>query len=294
MSFEVVGEVRAHLGESPRWDAARQRLVWVDLWGNAIHSTDPTTGVTTTIDTVDPATSVTPTTWGHLATIGDRLYAVSDGEVLAVSEALARPGGRCNDSGVDPRGRVVVGTMAWTAADPGLGDLWSVDPRSGRRLLVADVGLANGIAWSADGATLWLVDTRARTLTAYPHDLESGTVGEPTVVVDVPEGDGVPDGIAIDAADHVWVCLHGGGVVRRYRPDGTAVGDLEVPVAGVTACAFGGPDLDQLFVTTGRGPRVSAGEVDPLTGRVFVAQIGTRGRLVATADWPAPSVRSTP
>jgi sugar lactone lactonase YvrE len=159
---------------------------------------------------------------------------------------------------------------------------------------VGDVGLANGVAWSGDGSTLWLVDTHARTLTAYPYDLESGTVGAATLVIEVPERDGVPDGIAVDADDHVWVCLHGAGVVRRYRPDGTVVGDLEVPVPGVTACTFGGPGLDQLFVTTGRGPRVGADEVDLLTGRVFVAQVGTRGRLVATADWPAPSVRSTP
>ncbi|MGN6333176.1 MAG: SMP-30/gluconolactonase/LRE family protein [Motilibacteraceae bacterium] len=267
---ELVGDTRAHLGESPRWLPDAGCLAWVDLWGGTLLVTDPSTGATTRIPVGSPLTSVVPAAVGLLLTRGSRLGRLVDGAFVPLTRVLARPGGRCNDSGVDPSGRVLVGTMGWTAADPLLGDVARIDAQGVASVLLEGLGLANGLAWNRDGSLLWVVDTKARSVSAYRYDALEASLGAPALVVDLSGMDGVPDGLAVDAQDHLWVCLHGAGTVLRIDPGGRPVGAVHLPVPGVTACAFGGERLDQLFVTTGRSPAVDADAVHPLTGSLFV------------------------
>jgi sugar lactone lactonase YvrE len=91
---------------------------------------------------------------------------------------------------------------------------------------------------------------------------------------------GIPDGLAVDADGYLWVALHGGGAVHRYRPGGHLDGRVELPVSQVTACTFGGPGLDQLYITTSRLDMDPAAE--PGAGALFRADVGVTGLPAAT------------
>jgi sugar lactone lactonase YvrE len=133
--------------------------------------------------------------------------------------------------------------------------------------------VTNGPAVSADGRVLYATDTRGGTI--YAHDLDHGVPGEPRRFVQFEEGWGRPDGMAVDAEGHLWVCHWGGSRISRFSPEGALERIVPVPTAQVTKCAFGGPDLSTLYVTTaaiGHDPTV-----DPMAGHVFAVETGVRG-----------------
>ncbi|WP_436499736.1 SMP-30/gluconolactonase/LRE family protein [Actinokineospora sp. HUAS TT18] len=249
--------MRAELGESPVWDPATGHLHWVDLWGGRVHSTDVTSGLTTSVAVDAPVSAVVAVAGGGLiACRGDQL--VRPGAEVLVG-GLAAPGTRLNDAAVDPDGTLWFGTMGWTAADTRPGALLRF--RDGRASVALNgTGLANGIAWSPDGRTLWFADSARGTVSAYRV---ARVLGPPLVVIAVP---GVPDGLCVDADGGVWVALFGGGALHRYAPDGELVGVLRLSESHPTNCAFGGPGLDELYVTTARRSSTSSGallRVDP-------------------------------
>jgi sugar lactone lactonase YvrE len=149
-----------------------------------------------------------------------------------------------------------------------------LDPDGTARVVLRGVTVSNGIAWSPDGGTAYYIDTAAHRIDAFDHDPDRGLSGRrPLVSVD--EAAGLPDGLAVDAEGHLWVALFGGGAVHRYQPGGRLDAKVDVPVGQVTACTFGGPRLDQLFITTSRlGLGLAA---EPEAGEVFSADVGVAG-----------------
>ena len=183
---------------------------------------------------------------------------------------------RMNDGDVDPAGRFVAGSMARDAR-PEMGSLYLREIDGSVRTLIAGVTISNGLAWSANGDLMYYVDSGLQAIDVMDYDLESGTISQRRRWVDVPENDGTPDGIAIDSEGCLWVALWGGGKVRRYSPDAQVIGEVELPVPRVSACGFGGPGLDRLFITTaavGRGPDIDVGGLD---GALFVVEPGCSG-----------------
>jgi sugar lactone lactonase YvrE len=120
--------------------------------------------------------------------------------------------------------------------------------------VVDDVMLANGIAWSPSGDTLYFVDSLRQRILAFPFDVDSGAVGAGEPYLDIPREDGMPDGIAVDREGAVWVALAAGGVVCRYSASGALREQLTLPTSYPTSCTFGGATLGQLFITTGCRP----------------------------------------
>jgi sugar lactone lactonase YvrE len=281
---DVLIDLHARLGEGPRWDHRTGVLAWVDILSGLVHQTDPDRGVTTSIPV---GTSI-----GALALYG------TDGYLLALRNAFATLAGteigvihrlfdeedrRTNDGSVDPNVRFLVGSMALDAG-PRMGSLYVRDLDGAVRTLFDGVTISNGLAWSADGGTMFYVDSVLQGVDVMDYDLESGAVSRRRRWVDVPEADGIPDGIAMDADGCLWVALYGGGRVRRYSPAGKVIGEVELPVPRVTSCAFGGRELDRLFITTaaaggpgdGRGPH----------GALFVVEPGARGRESTVVPGP--------
>lgn len=125
--------------------------------------------------------------------------------------------------------------------------------------------VSNGLDWSHDGRTAYYVDTATQRIDVLDYDVASGlTDRRPFVSID--PADGAPDGLTVDRAGGVWIALWGGSCVRRYTAEGRLDLTVEVPVSQVTACTFGGPRLDRLFITTSRhglpeSPQLSAGAV---------------------------------
>jgi sugar lactone lactonase YvrE len=235
---EIVVRANAKLAEGPRWDAARRRLLWVDIEGCALHVLERDEDRAITLPAMVGACA--PADDGRvLVALADRL-ALLDLETEALEQVAAFPHGagvRANDGVCDDAGTFWIGTMALDQR-PGGGALYRFDGELTR--ILEAVTISNGIGWLRDGRMLY-VDSPTRRV-----DVLDGTERTPWAQV---EG-GLPDGLAVDDEDGVWVAVHGGGAVHRYV-DGTLDHVLRVPVDDVTACAFGGDDGRTLFVTGG-------------------------------------------
>ena len=274
------------LGEGPFWDAPRRRLLWVDILGGNVHE-----GVLDG-DRVRPTTS-------H--PFGERVGAVvaaGDGTLLVAAErtlVVVHPDGRrdvraqivpdgvrrhLNDGGTDPAGRFLVGTLSW-AGPSETEELVRLEPDGRITLIDDDIRLSNGLAWSADGRTMYSTDSKRTTIFTRPYDPATGAVGarRPHLTV---EGEGVdPDGMAIDADGHLWIAIWGGSEVRRYSPDGRVVDRIAAPAPHTTSVAFAGDDLRTLVITTATLDLTDDElRANPLSGRLFTARVDVAGQPV--------------
>jgi sugar lactone lactonase YvrE len=277
-------DARARLGEGPVWEARSGRLAWVDIEGRELHSTDPGTGATTTQPMPLPIGIAVPReSGGYIAALEDGFHAIDaqggTERVAAIDSEAGRL--RFNDGACDPVGRFLAGTMAYDYA-PGAAALYRLDPDLRVSRLLGDVTISNGLGWSPDGGTMYYVDTPTRRIDAFDYDVATGAISGRRPFVDI-DGVGRPDGLCVDVEGAVWVALWPGWSVRRYLADGTLDAILAVPVAEVSSCTFGGPDLDELFITTAwTGLSDEERQAQPHAGSLFRASVGVRGLPRAT------------
>jgi sugar lactone lactonase YvrE len=244
---EPVGPLTARLGEGPRWDAEAGRLLWVDIEGGLLHAGDRTIDCGAMVGAVAP--------WAGdvvLAALADGLAAVdvAGGSVRRLAEfPHGRPGMRSNDGACDAAGRFWIGTMALDESR-GAGALYRYDADGSLHTVLTEITLSNGLGWDAANRLMYYVDSPTQRIDVFDFDVASGTVENRRPFAVIPEADGIPDGLAIDDQGGIWVALHGGAQVRRFDPDGSVSGSVEVPVPKVTACCFAG---SRLFVTARDG-----------------------------------------
>ena len=267
MSVDVAIDVRALLGEGPRWDARRQHLVWVDINGRALHVFDPARGHDRAITLDNRPGAAAPMTDGRiLVALADRLVALDlDNESLETLVVLPHgPEMRMNDGVCDPAGRFWVGSMELDEAP----DRAALYRFAGGVLdvVLEPVSLSNGLGWSPDARLMYYVDSPTYAIDVFDFELATGTPTGRRRFAGIERGAGVPDGLAVDDEGGVWVALWGGFAVRRYTPDGQLDRVIEVPAEHVTACAFGGADRRSLFITTAAPD-----------GRVYVTEPGIGG-----------------
>jgi sugar lactone lactonase YvrE len=276
---ELLVDARARIGEGPVWDERSGRVVWVDIEGRALHSTDPETGATSTQPMPMPIGVAVPRqSGGYVAALEDGFYSIdADGRTDRIAEIDNRARGlRFNDGACDPAGRFLAGTMAYDFK-PGAGSLYRLDPDLRVSRLLDDVTISNGLGWSPDGGTMYYVDTPTMRIDAFDYDVESGAMSGRRPFVEI-DGDGRPDGLCVDVEGAVWIALWPGWSVRRYLVDGTLDAILPLPVAQVSSCAFGGPALDELFITSAWSTLSDeARAAQPLAGGLFRASVATRG-----------------
>ncbi len=270
MRAEQVTEPVADHGEGPVWWPGWGGLRWVDMLAGDVLSLDATGGVHR-LHIGDVAAVVRPRTAGGMIAAVERRVVLLDADDRpegAFPELWTDPGVRMNEGACDPDGRFCVGSMAYDSG-PGRGRLNRIDPDGTTAVLLDAVTVSNGLAWSPDGATVYYNDTPTGRVDRF--DYAGGELTGRRPFATVPS----PDGLCVDAEGHVWVALWGGHAVVRLDPAGREVGRIEVPASQVTACTFGGPDLDQLYVTTSRHGVDRAAE--PLAGSLFRADVGVRG-----------------
>jgi sugar lactone lactonase YvrE len=188
------------------------------------------------------------------------------------------PENRFNDGKCDPAGRYWAGTMSLTD-QPSKGALYQLEADHTVKRLIPDVSISNGLAWTSDGGTMYFADTPTRQIAAFDYDLVTGDVNNRRTVVHIPEDQGFPDGMTIDSEGMIWVAHWDGWQVSRWNPNtGEQLCAIPVPASQVTSCTFGGPDLDQLFITTARvGLDEEELSKQPLAGGVFRAMPGVKG-----------------
>jgi sugar lactone lactonase YvrE len=272
---EQLTEACAEHGEGPVWSPSWGGLRWVDmLAGDMLALREDGTVARRHLGTVLAA--LRPRADGGMVIALERQFALAergDAELRPLGELWTDPAIRFNDGGCDPQGRFYCGSMAY-ASSFGAGCLYRLDPDGTARAVLRGVTVSNGMAWSPDGGTAYYIDTATHRIDAFDHDPDRGLSGRrPLVSLD--EAAGLLDGLAVDAEGHLWVALFGGGAVHRYQPGGSLDAKIDLPVRQVTACTFGGPRLDQLFITTSRlglGPAA-----EPGAGAVFRADVGVAG-----------------
>ncbi len=189
-------------------------------------------------------------------------------------EILTDPGFHLNEGGCDPQGRFWCGATTYDDLE-GACSLYRVEANGSFATALSGITCSNGLVWSADGATAFYVDSNAGGIDAFAFDGATGALTDRRRFVEIEASLGLPDGLAIDEEDGLWVALWGGGAVHRYDARGCLSEVIELPVPKVTACTFGGPDGRTLYITTSR-LGMSAEEFLE-AGALFSFRAGVRG-----------------
>jgi sugar lactone lactonase YvrE len=263
---EPVGNIHSQWGEGPVW--WRGALYFVDIEGHHVHRYDPASGEEKTWDVGQRVGTVVPRESGGLVIAGDHgLFFLDEitGLLTAIADPEAdKPDNRFNDGKCSPDGRLFAGTIN-LVKKTGDARLYRLDPDLTLHEAFGPVTNSNGIAWSADGATVFYIDTPRREVLAF--DYTNGQLRNMRSVISTAGLDASPDGMAIDASGHLWIAFCHGGCVVCYDPvTGNELRRVELPCLETTACAFGGPDLADLYVTTGVHKSIQ----EEHAGRLFV------------------------
>ena len=276
----LVLDAGAHVAESPLWDASTGCLLWVDIEREEVHHFDPSTGNDRMIDVGQSVGAVVGRRrGGYVLAVADGFAVLeSDGSVSRLVSVEAEiPENRMNDGKCDPRGRFFAGTVARDFASPS-GSLYRLDADLTVRRMLAGVWASNGMGWSLDGRLMYYVDSLAHSVDVLDFDLETGEAVNRRKLVQIPPSDGNPDGMTVDRAGYLWVAFWGGWAIRRFAPDGNFVMQVDLPVANVTSCAFGGPLFNDLYITTAsKGLSPKERSERPHAGGIFRVSLETGG-----------------
>jgi sugar lactone lactonase YvrE len=268
---EQVTDVVAFHGEGPVWSPRWGGLRWVDMLAGDVLSLG-SDGSIERRHVGQVAAALRPRRGGG-AVIGiERGFALedADGSIRPLDEVWSDPSVRMNEGGCDPDGRFYCGSMAYDQRQ-GAASLYRLDPDGTVYAVLTGLTVSNGLEWSPDGTLAYHTDTATHTIAVYSYDRDAGLT-ERRVFVALEHR---PDGLTVDAEGGVWTALSDGGAVQRYTTDGHLDAVIELPARKVTACTFGGTNLDELFITTSR-EGLSPGE-DPLAGALFRALPGIAG-----------------
>jgi sugar lactone lactonase YvrE len=276
LSIDVVERSAGDLAESPLWDAATGQLFWVDITSGSLHRRDAH-GVRTKWDLHGQVGCVVLRRGGGAVVALDRgLYKLNleSGELTFLADTTRGPLVRYNDGKCDRDGRLWIGTFDDTGETRAA--LYRLE--AGRPLECVRSGASgsNGIDWSPDGRILYWVDSLLNTIFAFDFNLETGAIRSARPLVT--KGRGVPDGITVDSDGCLWCAWWDGWCVTRHRPDGSLIQTLEMPVARPTSVVFGGPHLDELYVTSAAGGlSPESDRAGALAGALFVHRPGVSG-----------------
>jgi sugar lactone lactonase YvrE len=281
VSVEVFADLHADVGEAPHWDDRTNTLLFVDLTRGAVFRYDQSGARLGSFDVGQEVGAVVPRRDGGLVlAVRDGIAVASDtGEGLEVTAPVERdkPGNRMNDAKCDPAGRLLAGTMAFDLS-PHSAALYRVEPDWSFEQIVRDVTQSNGMAWSPDGSRMYFIDSATQGIDVFDYEAGTGSAGNRRRLVTIDAARGIPDGMTADDEGNLWVACFGDAAVRCFSPAGEQLDEILLPVTQVTSCAFGGPGLADLYVTTA-AYRLSTGQLksEPHAGATFVCRPGAVG-----------------
>lgn len=285
MIAERVVDCRNRHGEGIFWNPADGLVWWTDIEGRALWSYDPARGNSEKTAMQDRVCCFAPRrTGGLIVAFADRvvfLDPATGAEDLIHTFEPDNPETRLNDGRTDRAGRFVLGGMNEVSGTAN-SSVISIAPDLSVRTLIEGISCANSTCFAPDGATMFFADTPDREIVAYDYDTATGAVSNRRVHASFADEPGLPDGSCVDAEGGVWNAEWEGRRVVRVAPDGKIDRVIDVPVWKPTCCAFGGPDLDTLFITTSR--LMSSEDVlanEPDSGGLFAVKPGIRGVIDA-------------
>lgn len=274
----------AELGEGTLWSVREQSLYWVDILGRQLHRYRLADGDKASWQFDEEISAVAECASGPALIVTLRRgFAMFDptrpNEAPRYLHQPEEPAGnRFNDGKCDAQGRFWGGTMDWDCREP-TGVLYRFDADGTCTAHERGITVSNGPTWSADGRTLYFNDTAPNRIYAYDFDPEAGTLANRRQWLRLAANDGYPDGMTTDAAGRLWICHWGGSCVSCHDPvSGEELTRITLPVAHVTNCAFGGPDLQTLYITSAwSGLDSTQREAQPLAGALFAVDLDCSG-----------------
>jgi sugar lactone lactonase YvrE len=287
MQIELALAASATIGESPTWVPEEQALYWIDIKAPALHWLEPTSRATRNWSL--------PSDVGGFALNNDRSRALvalrsglfwldlASGSLTEIAPPPFDPDlHRFNEGACDSRGRFWIGTMFDPrnprAKKPEPAGLFTFTTAEGLRRAPDESQLHNGMAWSPDERLFYLAHSYSHVVHVFAYDGASGRLSGRRPFIAPPSQVGIPDGAAVDAEGGYWSALHGGGRLRRYHPDGSLDREIMLPVSQPTMCAFGGRQLDMLYITSAAdGLSQQALAREPFAGSVFRCRPGVLG-----------------
>ncbi|MFB8373471.1 SMP-30/gluconolactonase/LRE family protein [Paenibacillus taichungensis] len=273
----------ALLGEGPSWDAEHNRLLWVDIESYKVHVYIPATGEDRTYDVGEHVGAVVPYHGDEVVVAlrsGFHTYNLLTGDLQPIEDPeKGKDNNRFNDGKCDALGRFWAGTMSMNNESKA-GAFYCLEEGQPVRTLFRDVSTSNGLGWSPDQRKMYYIDTPTRSIDRFDFDLAAGVITNRTSVIAIPEEFGYPDGMTVDSEGMLWVAHWGGGRVTRWNPHtAELLQQIEVPADQVTSCCFGGPDLEDLYITTARiGIQEERLMETPNAGSLFVIKPGVKGQ----------------
>jgi sugar lactone lactonase YvrE len=277
---ELIADYGCVTGEGPLWHPGQQRLYWCDIPRGRLYRYDPATGEHEMCHEGEVLGGFTIQADGALLLFGTRgaVRIWREGELTTVIDEIPEEREtRFNDVIADPVGRVFCGTMP---TGERLGRLYRLDPDGTLTRVLEGVGCSNGMGFTPDEKGMYYTDSARREIYLFDYDRESGEIANRRVFVRIPEGEGVPDGMTVDAEGTVWSARWGGGCLVRYgRVDGeqaaSEVQRIPFPAKKVSSVTFGGPDYGDIYVTTAGGDRKE--EEGAGAGALFRLRLGIQG-----------------
>lgn len=277
----VLNNTKLLLGEGAIWSSLWNKFLYVDIEGKKVGIVDPIYKTIEERYLGENVGTVVPTQDGRLIVGLETTIKVFDFDTEELNELVKIEtdtlSNRSNDGKCDAAGRLWIGTMNKNAKGAA-GALYCFD---GKRIKkkIANTKVSNGICWSSDAKTMYYIDSFDYNIKSYDFDLISGDISNENIVVEVPQKDGMPDGMAIDQEGMLWVAMWGGSCVNRYNPfSGELVGKVELDAPHVTSCAFGGLDMKQLLITTAIVGLNEEQLIEfPNSGSLFLVDVGIKG-----------------
>lgn len=279
--WQLAADAGDLIGEGPAWESARASLLWTDIAGQRIHRLDPASGAVWTRELEQMAGAVLPRAAGGLALcLQDGVYLTDTDEGEPTLFTPVEPDDRStrlNDVKTDRAGRLWGGTMALDAS-PGAGAFYRIEPDGTVTTVARPVSISNGIDWSPAGDLMYYIDTTTQRVDVFDFDLQRGEASGRRPFIRFDESFGIPDGMTVDVEGCLWVAFYDGWAVRRFTPAGRLERTVELPAARTTSCCFGGPELDQLYVTSARAGLTDTQLAEqPHAGALFVIEPGVVG-----------------
>jgi sugar lactone lactonase YvrE len=270
------------LGEGPFWHDPRQSFFWVDIDGKKLHEYNIENKKVNTWQFQFRPSLLSLDTKGQMMIAFQGRLARFDLETENLTWLMDIEKGndqiRTNDGGIDPSGRLWIGTMHVQFKE-GEGSLYCIGHDFSITKKISKLTIPNGLVWSLDGLTMYHIDSSTKKVSAYLFDKQTGEIKFDRIAITISPNAGSPDGMCMDEEGMLWIAHWDGFAVCRWNPDtGKLLEKIEVPVPQVSSCAFGGRDFKQLFITTARENfTMEMVEKYPESGSVYVAQVEVRG-----------------
>jgi len=278
---ELAVDCRNILGESVTWDHDAKRVYWLDIESRELWTLDPASGRTSTHKAAERIACFALRQRGGLLAgfaSGFAFYDPDSGQrqdIVKFEPDIANT--RLNDGKTDRQGRFIAGGFDEVEGKP-ISSVVRIDPDGRMTTLFDSVACANGTCFSPDGKTMYFADTNAATMWSFDYDPTRGTLGNRRIVASFKDQLGAPDGACVDAEGFIWNAQWNGRRVVRFAPDGRVDRVVEMPVLNPTCVAFGGAELDTLYISTARY-QMTAEQLaaDPQSGALFALRPGVKG-----------------